>query len=217
MVVLIDGNSASASEIVAGALQDHDRALIVGQTSFGKALVQTIYPLDQNRGLALTTGRYYTPSDRLIQRSYAESFYEYFSGRRETSSTERTEHKTDSGRPVYGGGGITPDEEVSRPVPPKIVRQLAGKYMFRQFVEKLTKGAIDAEIRFPSQLERWNQLSEAEKDRLRQQHRVTDKILARFRQHLDEQEIVHSRDQFDENERTDQDLPGTATRDPGAG
>lgn len=199
MVVLIDGNSASASEIVAGALQDHDRALIVGETSFGKALVQTIYPLEQNRGLALTTGRYYTPSDRLIQRSYRESFYGYFSGRRENSSSERTQHKTDSGRPVFGGGGITPDEEVSRPTHPKIVRHLGLKGIFRQFVEELSNGDLDPKFRFPSQLERWNELSEAEKDRLREQHRVTEKILDRFRQYLDDKKFVYEDADFDAN------------------
>jgi carboxyl-terminal processing protease len=201
MVVLIDRNSASASEIVAGALQDHDRALIVGETSFGKALVQTIYPLEQNRGLALTTGRYYTPSDRLIQRSYRESFYEYFSGRRDNSSSERTEHKTDSGRPVFGGGGITPDEEVSQPTRPKILRQLALKGSFRQFVEKLSKGDLDPKFRFPSLLERWNNISEAEKGRLRRQHRVAEKILGRFRQYLDDKKIVYDHAEFDENKR----------------
>ena len=199
MVVLIDRNSASASEIVAGALQDHDRALIVGETSFGKALVQTIYPLDQSRGLALTTGRYYTPSDRLIQRSYTESFYGYFSGRRENSSSERTEHKTGSGRPVYGGGGITPDEEVSRPALPKIVRQLGLKGVFRQFVDKLSKGGLDPKFRFPSQLERWNNLSVAEQDELRQKHRVTEKLLGRFRQYLDDEKVSYNRADFDVN------------------
>ena len=114
MVVLIDRNSASASEIVAGALQDHDRALIVGETSFGKALVQTIYPLDQSRGLALTTGRYYTPSDRLIQRKlHREFFTGIFREGAKILRQNGLEHKTGSGRPVYGGGGITPDEEVS--------------------------------------------------------------------------------------------------------
>lgn len=199
MVVLIDGNSASASEIVAGALQDHDRALIVGETSFGKALVQTIYPLERNRGLALTTGRYYTPSDRLIQRSYTDSFYEYFSGRRETSLSERTEHKTDSGRPVYGGGGITPDEVVSVPRIPKILRQLGIKGSFRQFVERLAKGSLESKVRFPSQLERWAELSDAEKDRLRHEHRVTEEILARFRQYLDDQKIVYDHAAFNAN------------------
>ena len=73
LVVLINRHSASASEIVAGALQDHDRALILGETSFGKGLVQTVYPLDNDTGMALTTAKYYTPSERLIQRDYSVS------------------------------------------------------------------------------------------------------------------------------------------------
>lgn len=79
LVILINKNTASASEIVAGAMQDHDRALIVGQTSFGKGLVQSIIPLDYGGGLTLTSAKYYTPSGRLIQRDYSDtSFYDYY-------------------------------------------------------------------------------------------------------------------------------------------
>ncbi len=79
LVILINGNTASASEIVAGAMQDHDRALIVGQTSFGKGLVQSIIPLDYGGGLTLTSAKYYTPAGRLIQRDYSDSsFYDYY-------------------------------------------------------------------------------------------------------------------------------------------
>ena len=77
MVVLVNRNSASASEIVSGALQDHDRALVVGETTFGKALVQSVYPISEGAGVAVTTGRYYTPSGRLIQRPWDGSFDEY--------------------------------------------------------------------------------------------------------------------------------------------
>ena len=77
MVVLVNRNSASASEIVTGALQDHDRALVVGETTFGKALVQSVYRISGNAGLALTTGRYYTPSGRMIQRPWDGTFDEY--------------------------------------------------------------------------------------------------------------------------------------------
>jgi len=112
LVVLVDRFSASASEIVAGALQDHDRALIVGETSFGKGLVQTVYPLSYHTGLALTTARYYTPSGRLIQRDFhTVSLYNYYYGRNNTNGPEEV-YTTDSGRTVYGGGGITPDVEV---------------------------------------------------------------------------------------------------------
>ena len=116
LVILINENTASASEIVAGAMQDHDRALIVGQTSFGKGLVQSIIPLDQG-GLTLTSAKYYTPSGRLIQRDYADGgLYDYYthggSNRTGTAKNMGPEKKTDSGRPVYGGGGISPDEAV---------------------------------------------------------------------------------------------------------
>ena len=112
LVVLINRHSASASEIVAGALQDHDRALIVGETSFGKGLVQSVYTLENETGMALTTARYYTPSGRLIQRDYSGSTFEYFflngGDAALNSQGEREIRYTDSGRKVYGGGGITP-------------------------------------------------------------------------------------------------------------
>src|SRR5216684_426771 len=115
LVILVNGNSASATEIVSGAVQDHDRGLIVGETTFGKGLVQTVTPLSENTGLALTTARYYTPSGRLIQRDYKSvSLYEYHYERKVPDHP--TEVKlTDSGRQVTGGGGITPDISVPAP------------------------------------------------------------------------------------------------------
>ncbi|MGH7002127.1 MAG: S41 family peptidase [Stellaceae bacterium] len=108
LVVLVDGDTASASEIVAGALQDHDRALVAGERSFGKGLVQTQFPLSDNTMLLLTTARYYTPSGRLIQRDYKNvSLYDYEYNRQPNKEPEVK--LTDSGRKVYGGGGITPD------------------------------------------------------------------------------------------------------------
>jgi carboxyl-terminal processing protease len=115
IVVLVNRNTASAAEIVSGALQDHDRALIVGETTFGKGLVQTVFQISENTGLALTTYHYYTPSGRLIQRSYdGVSLYDYYYVRDDAKKADKsnTEVKlTDSGRTVYGGGGITPDEK----------------------------------------------------------------------------------------------------------
>src|SRR5580704_10639455 len=115
LVILVNGNSASATEIVSGAVQDHDRGIVVGETTFGKGLVQTVTPLSENTGLALTTARYYTPSGRLIQRDYKSiSLYEYHYERKVPEHP--TEVKlTDGGRQVTGGGGITPDIVVAAP------------------------------------------------------------------------------------------------------
>ena len=115
LVVLINGQSASASEIVAGAIQDHDRGLIVGETSFGKGLVQTVFTLSEGTGLFLTTAKYYTPSGRLIQRDYkTTSLWDYHYNRKVPERP--TEIKlTDGGRQVTGGGGITPDVLVPEP------------------------------------------------------------------------------------------------------
>ena len=117
MVVLVNRYSASAAEIVSGALQDHDRAWILGENTFGKGLVQTVYPLAENTGLALTTAQYYTPSGRLIQRDYSNmSFFDYYYRKDADARNLQDVKMTDSGRTVYGGGGITPDEKY---VPPK--------------------------------------------------------------------------------------------------
>jgi carboxyl-terminal processing protease len=116
IVVLVNRNSASAAEIISGALQDHDRALIVGETTFGKGLVQTVFPISENSGLALTTFHYYTPSGRLIQRNYNNvSLYDYYYVRNDALPANETNKEvklTDTGRTVYGGGGITPDEKI---------------------------------------------------------------------------------------------------------
>jgi carboxyl-terminal processing protease len=130
LVILVNNNSASATEIVAGAVQDHDRGLIVGETTFGKGLVQTVTPLSENTGLALTTARYYTPSGRLIQRDYKSvSLYEYHYERKVPDHP--TEVKlTDSGRQVTGGGGISPDISVPAPKPTKFEQLLYRSDVF---------------------------------------------------------------------------------------
>ena len=116
MVVLINRMSASAAEIVAGALQDHDRALVMGEPSFGKGLVQSEYPLSEKAFLLLTTARYYTPSGRLIQRNYQDvSLYDYLYDRSATLSPHGEVMHTDGGREVFGGGGITPDVKFTDP------------------------------------------------------------------------------------------------------
>jgi len=147
MMVLVNRNSASASEIVSGALQDHDRALVVGETTFGKALVQSVYRISEGAGLALTTGRYFTPSGRMIQRPWDNAFDEYltYTLRDQTGSREHTAAQlkyTDAGRKVYGGGGIEPDKFYAGPVagfnPTRFGRSLMARSTFANFAERFT-------------------------------------------------------------------------------
>jgi len=137
IVVLVNRNTASAAEIVSGALQDHDRALIVGETTFGKGLVQTVYNLSENTGLALTTYHYYTPSGRLIQRNYSGvSLYDYYynhAGAQPADTSNREVKMTDSGRTVYGGGGITPDEKIDSLKSNRFQEDLLGHASFFRF------------------------------------------------------------------------------------
>jgi carboxyl-terminal processing protease len=113
VVLLVDRDSASASEVVAGALQDHDRAMIVGEKTFGKGLVQSVMDLPAGAGLTLTTARYFTPSGRSIQRDYSDgSLYAYFNRQAGGDPSKFKAAETDSRRKVYGGDGITPDEVV---------------------------------------------------------------------------------------------------------
>jgi carboxyl-terminal processing protease len=138
IVVLVNRNTASAAEIVSGALQDHDRALIVGETTFGKGLVQTVFQITENTGLALTTYHYYTPSGRLIQRNYNKvSLYDYYyvrdSGNQPKDKSNLEVKLTDSGRTVYGGGGITPDEKIDNLKPNHFQDTLLQHYAFFNF------------------------------------------------------------------------------------
>ncbi len=118
MSVLINGKTASASEILTGALQDHDRAAIVGEPSYGKGLVQSVMPLSDNTGLALTTAFYYTPSGRSIQKPLRNSqLSDTFTTK---GDTPKPTFKTDAGRTVTGGGGIQPDFRVYPPAPSQL-------------------------------------------------------------------------------------------------
>ena len=142
LVVLVNRGTASAAEIVAGAIQDHDRGLIVGETTFGKGLVQTVYPLSNDTGLALTTAKYYTPSGRLIQRDYSNiSLYDYYFERDENKDDANREVKlTDSGRTVYGGGGITPDVKVDQVKSNHFQDTLLQHYAFFNFAKHYANG-----------------------------------------------------------------------------
>lgn len=163
LVLLVDGSSASASEIVAGAVQDHDRGLIVGKTTFGKGLVQRVIPLQQGGGaLAVTTAKYFTPKGRLIQRDYSD-FEQYYMTRSDVGVGEDGEvipdpgnqevFLTESGRKMYGGGGIRPDYIVENPDPPVLI--------YRLFRENLL---FDFSVRYASEhedLERGFEIDEA--------------------------------------------------------
>jgi carboxyl-terminal processing protease len=140
IVVLVNRLTASAAEIVSGAIQDHDRGLIAGEVTFGKGLVQTVYPLSENTGLALTTAHYYTPSGRLIQRDYSNiSLYDYYYGRdtaENPSMAGREVKLTDSGRTVYGGGGITPDVVIPNVKSNHFQDTLLQHYAFFNFAKR---------------------------------------------------------------------------------
>jgi len=134
VVVVVNRNSASAAEIVTGALQDHDRAWVLGEPTFGKGLVQTVFPLSENTGLALTTAHYYTPSGRLIQRDYSNiSFLDYYYRTRNEQKDMTDVKMTDSGRTVYGGGGITPDEKFEAAKLNKFQIEILRKFGFFNF------------------------------------------------------------------------------------
>jgi carboxyl-terminal processing protease len=146
MVTLVNRNSASASEIVSGALQDYDRSLVVGETTFGKALVQSVYRVSGGAGLALTTARYYTPSGRLIQRPWDASFDDYqiysFKDQKEREKSPDQLKYTTSGRKVYSGGGVEPDLRFDGPVegfnPTRFGRTLHGRGFFLSYAEQFS-------------------------------------------------------------------------------
>ncbi|MBI4467302.1 MAG: S41 family peptidase [Acidobacteria bacterium] len=184
LVVLMDRFSASAAEIVAGALQDHDRALILGETSFGKGLVQTVYPLSYNTGLALTTGRYYTPSGRLIQRDFSSvSLYNYYYGN-DRKNDNHDVHTTDSGRTVYGGGGITPDVELPQPEPGSFQESLLQKLIIYPW----EVGIGDFAKRYV-----------ARHEEVPQNFEVDEAVLDEFRRYLDERDVRFGEPDIQEN------------------
>ena len=147
LVMLVNRNSASATEIVSGSLQDHDRAYIVGESTFGKALVQSVYRISSNAGLALTTAHYYTPSGRLIQRPWDATFDEYLSYRLRDQDANKPHNpsdlkRTDAGRAVYSGGGIEPDKFLAGPIdgfnPTPFGRLLYSRQEFEIYAFKFT-------------------------------------------------------------------------------
>ena len=179
MVILVGCMTASAAEIVAGALQDHDRALIVGASSFGKGLVQTVYPLSDVTGLALTTARYYTPSGRLIQRDYSNvSLYDYFAHCRNFTPPRDEVKFTDGGRRVFGGGGVNPDLKFDEPEPEQFRTKLVFKNLFLDFGEQLR----------------------STRENIGRDFEVTDSVLEEFREFLVSQKFRFSPEQWERNE-----------------
>ena len=187
MMVLTNRNSASASEIVSGSLQDHDRALVVGETTFGKALVQSVYKISEGAGLALTTGRYFTPSGRMIQRPWDNAFDEYltYTLRDQTGSREHAAAQlkyTDAGRKVYSGGGIEPDKFFVGPVqgfnPTRFGRSLVSRAAFANFAERYT---AEGDTRMSAATEN--------KKRLARGFTVNEAMLAEFKAFLRDEKI----------------------------
>jgi carboxyl-terminal processing protease len=200
LVVLTSRHSASASEIVAGAIQDHDRGLIVGETTFGKGLVQTIMPLRNVRGyaLALTTARYYTPSGRSIQRDYGGApLDEYYAPRdRKPCDEGGGEAKlTDAGRRVFGGDGITPDYCVEPESPSKFMASLIGRQTFVGFSRlfEATEAAGGAQIAGTGS--RSHSVS-AKVKLVGRDFKVDDRVLADFRAFLDSQKLKYTEEDF---------------------
>lgn len=190
LVVLVNRGTASAAEIVSGAIQDHDRGLIVGEVTFGKGLVQTVYPLSENTGLALTTAKYYTPSGRLIQRDYnGVSLYDYYYAREdganpnnpaESNSRDNNSKEvklTDSGRAMYGGGGITPDVKIANFKPSRFEDTLLLKYAFFNFARHyLTGRHVDRTFE------------------------VSDAVMQEFRKFLEAQKIPYTEAELNEGQ-----------------
>ncbi|MGE0454201.1 MAG: S41 family peptidase [Vicinamibacteria bacterium] len=203
LVVLVSRHSASASEIVAGAIQDHDRGLIVGETTFGKGLVQTILPLRNSRGyaLALTTARYYTPSGRLIQRDYGQTALEDYVAPRDRKSCEEGSGDaklTDSGRRVFGGDGITPDYCVEPEAASKFVSQLIARQAFLRFSRRFAA----SEATGVADIAGTGSRSEVKSEHLLIVDRAFDatpKLMDDFRASLKDLEIDDVDDEFEAN------------------
>lgn len=196
MIALANRRSASASEIVTGALQDHDRALVIGETTWGKALVQSIYRLSEGAGLALTTAHYFTPAGRLIQRPWDESFDEYLSYTMRDQETAAQHPATDLkhtlrlGRNVYSGGGIEPDYRMAGPIegfnPGRFARRLHPG-MFASYAQRFDR---EGDTRFGAAT------TAGARRMLRQDFTVDDAMLQDFKAFVKSQ--LRDQSQFDE-------------------
>jgi carboxyl-terminal processing protease len=203
LLLLVSRHSASASEILAGALQDHDRALIVGESTFGKGLVQTIMPLRNVRGyaLALTTARYYTPSGRSIQRDYGSTALEDYVAPKERRGCDETSGDaklTDAGRRVYGGDGITPDYCVAPETPSKFVAYLLARQAFIGF----SHGYGTSESTGSAEIAGAGSRSDTSKAKITVVGRnveVDDAMLKDFRAYLDSRKLRYTEEDLEAN------------------
>ncbi len=193
LVILVNPGSASASEIVAGAVQDHDRGLIVGEVTWGKGLVQTVYTV-RDAGLALTTARYYTPSGRCIQRDY-ESFIDYITHRNAEDETEGSDdtYSTDAGRTVSGGGGIAPDLTVPAQELPEAAVRLYSRSAYFRFAVRIAQD-----------------IAEENRSEWARQLRFDEALLERFWAFIESEELLDPEDL--NAARTDEEVIDAASR-----
>jgi carboxyl-terminal processing protease len=182
MIAMVNRSSASASEIVSGALQDHDRALIVGETTFGKALVQSVYRVSEGAGVAVTTAHYYTPSGRLIQRPWDEGFDDYLTYTQREQDPNRahaaTDLKyTDAGRKVYSGGGVEPDRRFDGPIegfnPSLFARTINNRQLFDTYAQRFSRRG---DTRITARPSTPRELAE--------EYQITDAMVAEFKEHV---------------------------------
>ena len=188
MITLVNRSSASASEIVSGALQDHDRSLVVGETTFGKALVQSVYRVSEGAGVAVTTAYYYTPSGRLIQRPWDDSFDEYLTytlrdqDANKTHSADELKY-TDAGRKVYSGGGIEPDKRFDGPLegfnPTRFGRTIYNRNLFDTYAQRFSRRGDTRITATPTATPR----------ELTGDFVVTDAMVAEFKEHVQQARV----------------------------
>mgnify|MGYP005835631215 CR=1 FL=1 len=203
LIILVNNGSASASEIVSGAIQDWDRGLIVGETTFGKGLVQRQWQLLDNSAIRLTISRYYTPVGRLIQRDYSnKDKTEYYreSIQEDTTEADNIEHelekdstrpvyKTPNGRKVYGGGGITPDYIIKSPSLTKYTASLLRKNLFYQFIlSYLDRNGRTISSKYPTF------------SKFKDQFKVDDNLIQSFIDYAKKQGVEFNREEFKKDE-----------------